>query len=113
MTESEAASSRRVQLPDAPYLAVGGGGAAWLDPSGRLETLSAVEAGRRARDAVPVVCHGPATAARLGVIRFPARDVLELFAFVRPARPGWVSTCDDGLLGQLRGSALRPAARPR
>src|ERR1700744_576283 len=32
-----------------------------------------------------MVCHAPATAVRLGVDRFPAFDVLELFAFVYPA----------------------------
>ena len=104
MTESQAEPARRVQLPDAPFLAVGGGGAAWLDPSGRLETLSAAEAGRRGRDAVPVVCHGPATAAKLGVNRFPARDILELFAFVRPAR-----FCLPTIAGLAEALGLAPA----
>ena len=35
--------------------------------------------------APPILCHAPATARRLGVPVFPARDALELFAFVRPA----------------------------
>jgi ATP-dependent DNA helicase DinG len=33
-----------------------------------------------------MLCHAPATARRLGVERFPAFDLLELFAFVRPAQ---------------------------
>ena len=33
-----------------------------------------------------MVCHAPATAARLGVNRFPAHDLLDLFAFARPAQ---------------------------
>ncbi|HRC27677.1 MAG TPA: ATP-dependent DNA helicase, partial [Alphaproteobacteria bacterium] len=34
----------------------------------------------------PVVCHGPATRARLGLEHLPVFDVLELFAFVHPAK---------------------------
>ena len=33
----------------------------------------------------PLVCHAPAVAARLGLDDLPARDLLELYAFVRPA----------------------------
>ncbi|HEY4135309.1 MAG TPA: ATP-dependent DNA helicase [Alphaproteobacteria bacterium] len=36
--------------------------------------------------APPILCHAPATTRRLNVPQFPARDVLELFAFVCPAR---------------------------
>lgn len=34
----------------------------------------------------PVLCHAPACARRLGLSGFAARDVLELYAFVRPAK---------------------------
>src|SRR5258708_25100144 len=34
---------------------------------------------------MPLVCHAPAVAARLGLDNLPARDLLELYAFVRPA----------------------------
>ncbi|MFQ5763435.1 MAG: ATP-dependent DNA helicase, partial [Rhodospirillales bacterium] len=37
-------------------------------------------------DLRPIVCHAKATARRLGVAAFVAFDVLELYAFVRPAR---------------------------
>ncbi len=36
---------------------------------------------------VPVLCHAKAVARRLGMSPFPARDILELFAFVHPAQP--------------------------
>ena len=39
----------------------------------------------RAAGSGPLVCHAPAVAARLGLDDLPARDVLELYAFVRPA----------------------------
>ncbi|MEO1190539.1 MAG: ATP-dependent DNA helicase [Pseudomonadota bacterium] len=46
---------------------------------------SAQEAAQMAREAPPLVCHLPALCRRLGVGPFPALDLLELFAFVRPA----------------------------
>lgn len=86
MPSDSAASPRRVRLPQVPALAVGGGSAAWLTPDGELLEIGPAEAGRLARDAAPMVCHAPATAGRLGVNRFPAHDLLDLFAFTRPAQ---------------------------
>ena len=75
-----------IRLPAAPALLAGIGHAVWIDPeAGEVETLPAAEAGRRARQRPPLVCHAPATARRLGSEPFPAFDLLELFAFVRPA----------------------------
>ena len=60
--------------------------ALWLSPGGEVETLSSKEAAGRASGAVPpLVCHAAAAAARLGCKPFRAFDLLELFAFVRPA----------------------------
>ncbi len=73
-------------LPDAAILVAGPSKAKWLDTSGRASDLSLAEAGARARAGPPpIVCHAKATARRLGLGPFPALDVLELFAFVRPA----------------------------
>ena len=80
------ASDARIALPAAPALVAGPAGAAWLSPEGEIERASLAEAGRRVRAAPPFVCHARATAARLGVAAFPAFDLLELYAFVRPAR---------------------------
>ena len=73
-------------LPAAPVLVVGARAVAWLSPDGEVATLPLVEAARRARGQPPILCHARATARRLGVLPFPSLDVLELFAFVRPAR---------------------------
>ncbi len=74
-------------MPRAPVLVAGVGGAAWISADGEVESLTLAEAARRVEGgAVPVVCHARAMARRLGAARFPALDVLELFAFVRPAR---------------------------
>ncbi|MDP6951582.1 MAG: ATP-dependent DNA helicase, partial [Alphaproteobacteria bacterium] len=58
----------------------------WLNVDGSVEELSAKGALARLRDGPAIVCHMPATAARLGGGHFLALDVLELFAFTRPAQ---------------------------
>ena len=74
-------------LPAVPALVAGAGAVAWLEADGTVETLSAAAAQARLRESPPpLVCHMPATAARMGGGPFPALDLLELFAFVRPAR---------------------------
>ncbi len=75
-----------IRLPDAPVLVAGFAGAAWLDTSGEVLLLAPPEAARRLARERPILCHAPATARRLGIERFAAFDLLELFAFVRPAR---------------------------
>jgi ATP-dependent DNA helicase DinG len=75
-----------VRLPNAPVLAVGLSEAAWLSPSGEISRASHTEAAAWATNLPPILCHAPATTRRLGSERFPALDLLELFAFVRPAR---------------------------
>src|SRR5215470_13906220 len=80
------ASTGAVRLPDAPVLVAGFAGAAWLDTTGEVLLLTPQDAARRLARTRPILCHGPATARRLGIERFAAFDLLELFAFVRPAR---------------------------
>lgn len=58
-----------------------------MTPEGEIERLDPVEAARRARKDPPILCHGRAVARRLGVEPFAALDLLELFAFARPAHP--------------------------
>ena len=78
---------RAVALPAAPALVAGASAAAWLSPEGEIELLPFGRGGAaRARATPPFLCHARATARRLGVLPFPALDLLELFAFVRPAR---------------------------
>ncbi|MCY4478360.1 MAG: ATP-dependent DNA helicase, partial [Rhodospirillales bacterium] len=62
--------------------------AAWLDEYGALARLSHDAAAERlaADGRPPYVCHAKATARRLGLHTLAALDVLELFAFVHPAR---------------------------
>ena len=71
-----------------PVLVAGFRGAVMLAPDGAASEMAHAEAVEAiAAMAPPIVCHGPATARRLGIGPFPALDILELFAFVRPAEP--------------------------
>ncbi|MEQ8389148.1 MAG: ATP-dependent DNA helicase [Alphaproteobacteria bacterium] len=68
-----------------PVLIAGFQAATWLTGDGETADLSPTEATRYARATAPLLCHGLATARRIGADPFPAYDLLELFAFVRPA----------------------------
>jgi ATP-dependent DNA helicase DinG len=74
-----------IMLPEAPVLVAALSAAVWISPDGEVAHLDPKAAARRARGAAPILCHGPATARRLGLDPFPAYDLLELYAFVRPA----------------------------
>ena len=69
-----------------PVLVATARGALWRSPDGAIERLTAGNVALRAAGTPPLVCHAPAVAARLGLEDVPALDLLELFAFVRPAR---------------------------
>ena len=79
-------SPQRVLVPQAPVLVAGFREVLWLSPDGEVEALAPAEARSRVERETPMLCHARATARRLDVPIFPALDLLELFAFVRPAR---------------------------
>lgn len=79
-------SPPRIVLPQIPTLVVGVKGAVLLDTDGEFHALALRKAAARVRDEAPLVCHAPSVAGRLGLEHFPALDILELFAFVRPAK---------------------------
>ena len=69
----------------------------WLSPDGEIESLSPYEARGRIEVETPMLCHARAVARRLDVAPFPAFDLLELFAFAKPATfcvptPGGLAT---------------------
>ena len=77
-----------VLLPDVPSVVAGHGRAVVLSRDGELLTLPTAEAARLLRDEPPpLLIHAPATFKRLGLRPAAALDLLELFAFVLPARP--------------------------
>ncbi len=85
-TAIEATEPSRGLCPAVPVLVAGRREACWLSPDGEIETLDLKSAARRAAAARPMVCHGPAMARRLGVLSFARYELLELYAFVLPAR---------------------------
>src|SRR4051794_24292389 len=75
-------------LPQAPAVVAGHGRAALLTGDGELLLLAAAEAAKQLEpDDPPLLVHAPATWRRLGLAARPCLDLLELFAFVLPARP--------------------------
>ncbi len=78
-------SNGRLMLPEAPTLVVGLATATWLSADGEIEEISLKEAAKRTGAQRPILCHAPAVARRLDIARFSSFDVLELYAFVRPA----------------------------
>ena len=86
MSTTDPASQSTFTIPDAPALIAGPGGALWLSVDGEVEDLALATAARRVGGEAPLVCHAPAVASALGSDGFAAFDLLELFAFARPAR---------------------------
>ena len=71
-----------------PALAAGAAQAALLTPDGELLTLPTAEAAALLRRLPPpLLVHAPATFRRLATRPTPALDLLELYAFIRPAHP--------------------------
>jgi len=85
MSVDAATSSTTTNLPPIPALCAGVDGAVWIAPTGEIEELTVAEAARRATQSPALVCHAPLQAARLNCPPFRAFDILELYAFVRPA----------------------------
>src|SRR4051812_5650203 len=70
---------------ETPALIVGLKDAVWQSAPGAVRRISHGEAVRLSRGDSPLLCHLPAVCRRLKCERFPAFDLLELYAFVRPA----------------------------
>ena len=77
-------------VPHAPALVAGFRECAWLTPDGEIEVLSPdevrVRLDSRHSGEIPILCHARATARRLDLPGIQALDILELFAFARPAQ---------------------------
>jgi ATP-dependent DNA helicase DinG len=78
--------SARILLPDVPAVVPGARLTLFLSPDGELEELEPAAARRRVAGTTPLVCHARALARRLDLPGLRCFDVLELFAFARPAQ---------------------------
>ncbi|TDQ82086.1 ATP-dependent DNA helicase DinG [Dongia mobilis] len=86
MNESGTSPDRIVPLADLPALLALHGAALWLERGDAApEHVSQATVALSARARAPLLVHGPACARRLRTDRFAAFDLLELYAFVRPA----------------------------
>lgn len=105
-----APAGHAVALPHCPILVPTVAGALWVSQDGEMETVTGEAAAARiAAGAMPLLCHRRAVARRLGLApAFAAFDVLELFAFVRPAQ--FCVPTPGGLARALRLPAARGAA---
>ncbi|TWA84984.1 ATP-dependent DNA helicase DinG [Azospirillum brasilense] len=86
MDLTSAPSLPSFSLDDAPALVAGARRVVLLTGDGEVEELAPAAAAKRVRRQPPLVCHARAMARRLGSEPFAAFDLLELFAFVLPAR---------------------------
>ena len=86
LPQTKPAPAARLLLPKAPVLTTRGKTAYWLTPDGECDTLTGKAATQRVAQSMPLVCHAPATARRLGIAEFAGYDLLELFAFVHPGK---------------------------
>ncbi len=76
----------RILLPRADSLVLGTRGGVLLTADGELTTLDSDQLADRLQGPPAYVCHARAMARRAGRASVPALDLLELFAFVHPAR---------------------------
>jgi ATP-dependent DNA helicase DinG len=96
-----------ILVPRAPVLVAGFREVMWLSADGEIEALSPADAVRRVQADPPMLCHAVATARRLDSPDFAALDLLELFAFVYPAR-----FCVPTPRGLAAALGLPPPHRP-
>jgi ATP-dependent DNA helicase DinG len=82
-----------------PSMAVGAGGAVRVAADGVVENLDFVAAAKALSKTPHIICNGPLVARRMGLSAILALDVLELFAYVRPA--AFCVPTPQGLASQL------------
>jgi len=75
-----------ILLPDTPAFALGLRHGVVVSGDGEIDTFPLPEAARLLTEGMsPIICHGPMIGRRLSTGPFQCLDILELFAFVRPA----------------------------
>ena len=84
--KSSPQNTKAITLPNIMAIAVNACEASIINTDGELRTLSHEQAGMLIHKKPALVCHAPYTMQRLGQNEFYAFDILELFAFVHPAK---------------------------
>ena len=83
---SNSSSSPQIRLPHTSVIIADSRGIAMLTTDGELVTLDKKQAIQFAKTSYPILCHAKATARYLQTDDFPCFDLLELYAFIRPAQ---------------------------
>lgn len=86
VSQSHIATAAPIVLPDVSVLCVNASRAVLLSADGELEVIAPDQARLRTHKQAVMLCHAPYTRQRLGTHEFLAFDLLELFAFVHPAK---------------------------
>ena len=74
------------ELQSAPVFYPAGTRLIWISEAGEIETIDRPTAAARLARHVPLICHRRWTEARAGTEIEACLDIMELYAFVRPAR---------------------------
>jgi len=83
---ADALSAFAAELVKLPAILPTAQGVLLRDARGQISRTDAATARERVQATPHLLCHGKAVARRLGLDPFPCFDLLELFAFTRPAR---------------------------
>lgn len=103
MSEAMRATKHPITLPNVPALAVNARQTAILTTEGEIQTLSHTQASQIINDKPVMVCHTPYTQTQMNIDDMHAFDVLELFAFVHPAK-----FCVPTITGLTKALGLSP-----
>lgn len=86
LSQPQPAGTVEIALPAISVVCVNASRAALLTSDGELEILSHEQTRLRTHKQAVMLCHGPYTRHRLAAHEFLAFDLLELFAFIHPAK---------------------------
>lgn len=103
MSDAALQTKQNIELPAIPALCANARQAAILTTDGEVKTLSHTQAAQLIHDKPVLLCHAPYTATQMSLDDIHAFDVLELFAFVHPAK-----FCVPTVTGLTRALGLSP-----
>jgi ATP-dependent DNA helicase DinG len=86
MSQPHAKPLKMLALPDVPAVFANASKVWILTPDGEMKELPHAQAKLTLHKTAALVCHAPYTQGKLGIDNIAAFDVLELFAFVHPAK---------------------------
>ena len=87
LEKSNLSKHKSVLIPNAPAAVMCPAHAIWIASSGEVEQIQfSVLSTRLMSGQAPFICHAPSVARKLHIKPFSSYDLLELFAFINPAK---------------------------